>query len=182
MRRAVGGVNVGIKSHTFLRRYSSWQLRLANKLQKSYADAASLKLSNVHCSGHGALVESRVPSPKEIYARWKQEPLRLFDEAPVAITVFDDDLRYLDGNDAACQLLQITQEELSTKRVGELSRDSQFARRVRDTRGRSVFEENLRLPRKDGSERFVNAITRPNIVPGLHLCFYIDVTEKQKLQ
>ena len=126
-------------------------------------------------------METRVPSP-EIYARWKQEPLRLFDEAPVAITVFDDDLRYLDGNPAACHLLQITQAELSTKRVGELSRHSQFARRVRETRDESVLEENLRLQRQDGSERFVNAITRPNVLPGLHLCFYIDVTEKQKLQ
>jgi PAS domain S-box-containing protein len=126
-------------------------------------------------------VERKALSPDEIYARWRQEPLRLFDESPVAITVFDDELRYLDGNPAACRLLQITREELSTKRVGEISRDSQFARQVRASRG-EVFEESLQLPMTDGSVRFVTAVTRPNITPGLHLCFFMDVTEQQKLQ
>lgn len=101
----------------------------------------------------------------------------------MAILVFDDSLKYLDANEAACQLWQSAREQLIGKRVGELSKDGErLARRIRESRGTSPVEENLVLLLPDGSSRDAEVITRPNVAPGAHLSFYRDVTEKRAMQ
>ena len=45
-----------------------------------------------------------------------------------------------------------------------------------------MVEENLTLVLEDGSARYVELVTRPNILPGLHVSFSRDVTERRQMQ
>ena len=121
---------------------------------------------------------------RNVEAIWMEEPRRLFDQAPEAILVFDDGLRYLDANPAACELLRRTREEIVGRRVGEFSQQDgeRLARRVREANGGMVVEENLTVVLQDGTERCVELVTRPNLLPGIHVSFSRDVTERRQLQ
>jgi PAS domain S-box-containing protein len=123
-------------------------------------------------------------SPDEAYVVWKQEPHRLFEQAPEAILVFDDGLRYIDANAAACQLLHRTKEEVVGKRVGDFSSEdgARLALRVREASGMTPVEESLTVILPDGGVRFIEVVTRPNVLPGVHASFSRDVTERKRLQ
>lgn len=118
------------------------------------------------------------------YQRWQQEAPRLFEEAPEAILVFDDDLRYLDANTAACQLLRRPKAQIIGKRVGELSGDAgaRLAQRVAAAQGKIPVEENLVITFADGGRREIEVVTRPNVLPGVHVSFNRDVTERRQMQ
>lgn len=123
-------------------------------------------------------------SPDGAYAIWKREPRRLFERAPEAILVFDDDLRYIDANAAACHLLHRTKEEIVGKRVGDFSADdgARLALRVRESLEAGAVEECLTVLLPDGSMRYVEVVTRLNILSGVHASFSRDVTERKQLQ
>jgi len=108
----------------------------------------------------------------------------LFEQAPEAILVFDDNLRYIDANGAACQLLRRVKEEIVGKRVGEFSAEdgARLALRVRESLGGTAVEECLTVLLPDGGVRYVELVTRPNILPGIHASFSRDVTERKQLQ
>jgi two-component system cell cycle sensor histidine kinase/response regulator CckA len=102
----------------------------------------------------------------------------------MAILVFADKLRYLDANRAACQLLQRTQEEILGKHVGKFSQTdgARLARRVEEARGRAPVKESLTITLSDGRVRYVELVMRPNILPGRHVAFVHDVTERRQMQ
>ncbi len=120
----------------------------------------------------------------EEYARWKQEPHRLFEEAPEAILVFNNDLLYLDANPAACRLLRRSKQEILGSKVGDFSEQdgARLARRILESGPSLSVEENLSLRFADGSERHVELVTRPNLLPGIHASFSRDVTERRQMQ
>lgn len=120
----------------------------------------------------------------EIYEVWKLEPRWLFDQAPEAILIFNDAHEYLDANLAACTLLGRTRQEILGRHVGDFSSEdgSRLACRIREAQGAAVLEENLRLELSDGTVRYAELVTRPNILPGIHVSFSRDVTERRELQ
>ena len=118
------------------------------------------------------------------YEGWKLEPRWLFDQAPEAVLIFDDNLKYVDANPAACQLLRRSRQEIVGSHVGDFSAEdgSRLACRIREAEGAVVVEENLKLTLCDGIIRYVELVTRPNILPGIHVSFSRDVTERRELQ
>jgi two-component system cell cycle sensor histidine kinase/response regulator CckA len=118
------------------------------------------------------------------YEGWKVEPRWLFDQATEAVLIFDDNLEYVDANPAACQLLRRSKQEIVGRHVGDFSTEdgSRLACRIREAQGAAVVEENLKLTLCDGNIRYVELVARPNILPGIHVSFSRDVTERHELQ
>lgn len=98
----------------------------------------------------------------------------LFDHFPTGVLVADDRAFYVDANQAACQLLdrsrdQIIGQHLSTivapGRTAEV--DLQWRSFIRDGSQHGVFEVAL----ADGTTRQVMFNARANFLPGLHCSF-----------
>ncbi len=116
-------------------------------------------------------------------AGWQDNPRWLFENAPEAILVFDNSLRYLDANPAACRLLHRRKEEIIGHRIGDFSQDgARLAKALEEACGRTSVEESHILLLPDGSSRTVEIVTRPNMLPGIHLSFSRDVTERRVLE
>ncbi|HEY3928228.1 MAG TPA: ATP-binding protein [Candidatus Koribacter sp.] len=125
----------------------------------------------------------RATPTTETYAAWKAEPHRLFDEAPVGILVFDDDLRYVDANAAACALLRRSREEIVGHSMGDFSEDGErLARCVREAGSSPITEQIMPVVVSGGERRWAEVVTRPNVVPGVHLSFSRDVTERERMR
>jgi len=83
---------------------------------------------------------------------------RLFDLAPDAIIVLDEDGRYIHANDAACRLTGFTHQELTTMRVGDLTVPSDRAaavQRFKRLRKAERIEGDFLIRRKDKTEVWV---------------------------
>lgn len=123
-------------------------------------------------------------SPEKLNA-WKKEASQLFEKAPDAILVYDERLQYVDANRAAEMLLRRKKEEIAGKHVGDFcepQEGARMARRVLESRGEAIVEENIHLLLPDGSSRYAEVVTRPNIVEGIHVSFLRDVTERCEMR
>lgn len=119
----------------------------------------------------------------ESYKAWKAEASRLFDETPLAILVFDDDLKYLDANSTACVMLRRNREEVVGHHVGDFSPDGERLReRVRGAHAYPAAETIVPVQVDGGERRWFALTIRPSVLPGLHLSFSRDVTEREQLR
>ena len=93
------------------------------------------------------------------------------DQAPVAVFVADDDLRYIAVNEFACSLLGYTREELLGVSAGEVTRAA--ASEQADFVGHGTRDGQSRLVAKDGTEIPVAYRTSETTVAGMR--FYVVI-------
>ena len=91
-----------------------------------------------------------------------------FEEARDAMVALGDDRRILDANAAACALFEQSRDRLGGRKMNEL------------VLGESEGEGEI--ARADGSRCFVSMVTRPSVLPGVHLTILRDETERRWLE
>ncbi len=104
----------------------------------------------------------------------------LFEHAPDAVLVVDEQRRYSAANAAACRLFGLAREELIGRSSGELYHPedrAQFPRLWERFLAEGHWTHRARIVRPDGSVRTVEFHARANFLPGRHLSILRDVTE-----
>jgi PAS domain S-box-containing protein len=122
----------------------------------------------------------------EAVLREHEQKLRaVFETALDAIFITDDDRRYVDVNPAGCELLGVARRDLLGRRIEE------FMPAENRVGVEESWAEFLRRPqqhtewetlRADGTVRLAEASTHPNFLPGLHIAFLRDVTDRKRLE
>jgi len=108
----------------------------------------------------------------------------LFESAPDAIIIMDEEGRYTHANNAACHLTGYTEKELTAMRVGDLTVPSdRFSalERFRRLRRAERVEGDFLIRRKDGSEIWVEVHAVPS-GNGTYQMILRDVSERLTAQ
>ena len=118
--------------------------------------------------------------------REHEQKLRaVFDTALDAIFITDDDRRYVDVNPAGCDLIGVAKRDLIGQRVDAFLPPERLEQVqgawAQYIKGGPVREEWETL-RSDGTVVVSEASARPNFVPGLHIAFMRDITDKKRLE
>jgi PAS domain S-box-containing protein len=122
----------------------------------------------------------------EAVLRGHEQKLRaVFDTSLDAIFITDDDRRYVDVNPAGSDLIGIAKRDLIGRKLDEFLPPERLEQ-VRESwdeyiAGPPVQEEWLTM-RPDGTVVVSEASARPNFVPGLHIAFMRDVTDRRRLE
>jgi PAS domain S-box-containing protein len=134
-----------------------------------------------------SLIEAAIERERsEVVLREHEQKLRaVFDTALDAIFITDDDRRYVDVNPAGCELIGVSKHDLIGRRVDEFLPPDRLEL-VLETwgqyiKGGPVREEWLTM-RSDGAVVVSDASARPNFVPGLHIAFMRDITDRKRLE
>ena len=122
----------------------------------------------------------------EIVLREHEQKLRaVFDTALDAIFITDDNRRYVDVNPAACEYIGVAKRDLVGRRIDDFLPPSRLATVEEDwadyLAGGPILAE-WETQRVDGSVRIAEASAHPNFVPGLHIAFFRDVTDRKRLE
>ena len=118
--------------------------------------------------------------------REHEQKLRaVFDTALDAIFITDDDRRYVDVNPAGCDLIGVAKRDLIGQRVDAFLPPERLDHLLQTwaqyIAGGPVREEWETL-RSDGTVVVSEASARPNFVPGLHIAFMRDITDRKRLE
>ena len=118
--------------------------------------------------------------------REHEQKLRaVFDTALDAIFITDDDRRYVDVNPAACDLIGVSKQDLIGQRVDAFLPPERLDHLLQTwaqyIAGGPVRQEWETL-RSDGTVVVSEASARPNFVPGLHIAFMRDITDRKRLE
>ena len=102
----------------------------------------------------------------------------VFENAPDAMLIVDDERRYVDANPAACEMFGITREEFLRRSVGDLSPPSGRPQldeywRALMAAGKLRGEYRYELP--DGALRELQFSVIANFMPGRHLAIVREV-------
>ena len=122
----------------------------------------------------------------EVVLREHEQKLRaVFDTALDAIFITDDDRRYVDVNPAGCDFIGVAKRDLIGRRVDEFL-PPQRLELVRATwdeylQGGPVREE-WETMRPDGTVVVSDVSAHPNFLPGLHIAFMRDITDRKLLE
>ena len=122
---------------------------------------------------------------EEILREHEQKLRAVFETAHDAIFITDDARRTVDANPAACEYLGVAKRDLIGRRVEEFLPPHRRATIEEDwatyLAGGPVIQEweNQRL---DGTIRVAEASAHPNFLPGLHIAFLRDITERKQLE
>lgn len=109
---------------------------------------------------------------------------RLFDLAPDAIIVMDDEGHYIHANAAACRLTGFSYEELTTMRVGDLTVPSDRAdalQRFNSLRKAARVEGDFHFRRKDNAEIWVE-IRAVSLDDGMYAMSFRNVSQRVAAQ
>jgi two-component system, cell cycle sensor histidine kinase and response regulator CckA len=122
----------------------------------------------------------------ETVLREHEQKLRaVFDTALDAIFITDDERRYVDVNPAGCEYLGVAKRDLIGRKIDEFLPPNKLATVEADwaeyVAGGPMLAE-WETQRTDGSVRVAEASARPHFLPGLHIAFYRDVTERKRLE
>jgi PAS domain S-box-containing protein len=107
----------------------------------------------------------------------------VFENALDPILLLDDRFRFVDGNPAACELLGYGREEILQLTVWDVTpvetrgRVPQFLQRFL---AEGTLSGEYTLLCKGGTTREVEFRGVAHILPGLHLAFYQDITERKR--
>ena len=110
---------------------------------------------------------------------------RIFEHAPEALFVFDDQHRFTDANPAACALAGRPREEIIGATITQHLRHPDCVDAAEsDARWQQFMHDGYRVSeglvaRPDGTERHIEIHARANILPGLHLCVAHDITARK---
>jgi PAS domain S-box-containing protein len=134
-----------------------------------------------------SLIEAAIERERsETVLREHEEKLRaVFETALDAIFINDDERRYVDVNPAGCEFLGISKDDLIGRRIEDFlpahkaaTIKEDWAKKIEAGPARSEWETVL----PDGTVRIADASAHPNFVPGLHIAFLRDVTERKRLE
>lgn len=103
----------------------------------------------------------------------------IFEESFDAIAIIDDDMRYTDVNEAAAELLGVTQEELRGRSISEFVPEEWKDENVDvELSATGADSETVPIRRADGTVLTVEYTTVMDFIPGQHLAIFRDVTER----
>jgi two-component system cell cycle sensor histidine kinase/response regulator CckA len=108
-----------------------------------------------------------------------------FDHCLDAVLVMDDAGRHVDANPAACALLGYTRDELCERSIADIVPEEDRARvisRWADLLRTGQREGRLTVCHRDGTLRHVEYRARARVLPGLHVSWNRDVTERGKAE
>jgi PAS domain S-box-containing protein len=122
----------------------------------------------------------------EAALREHEQKLRaVFDTALDAVFITDNDRRYVDANPAACEYVGVTKRELVGRRIDEFlpphrleTIDEDWAAYLKGGPIRAEWETQ----KEDGTPQVADASARSNFLPGLHIAFLRDITERRRLE
>ena len=122
----------------------------------------------------------------EAVLREHEQKLRaVFDTALDAIFITDDDRRYVDVNPAGCDLIGVSKRDLIGRHLDEFLPPERIEHVqtlwAEYIKGGPVREE-WQTMRPDGTVVVSEASARPNFVPGLHIAFMRDITDRKRLE
>ncbi|MBA3347861.1 MAG: PAS domain S-box protein, partial [Actinobacteria bacterium] len=122
----------------------------------------------------------------EAVLREHEQKLRaVFDSALDAIFITNDEREYVDVNPAGCELLGVAKRDLLGRRIDDFLPPGRRATVDVDWerfRSRDAVLEEWEALRADGEIRQVEASARPGFLPGLHIAFLRDITERKRLE
>lgn len=99
----------------------------------------------------------------------------LFDNLEVAAAILDDSSANLDANEAACDLVGASRDEVLGRMLGDFvpEEDLQLvATQWQTLRRDGLLSGIARIRRKDGETRLVRFNAKANIAPGIHLILF----------
>jgi PAS domain S-box-containing protein len=105
----------------------------------------------------------------------------VFEEAPEAMLLIDDERAFLAGNRRARELLRVTPEELLTMRVDDVAGEG-LEERWAAFRASGHQEGSLLVRARDGTEHDVVLTARADFEPGRHLAILRPVAPPRVLQ
>ena len=115
----------------------------------------------------------------------EQKLRAVFDTALDAVFITDDDRRYVDVNPAACDYLGVTRRDLIGRKLDEFLPPQRLATVEEDwnafLHGGPIREE-WETQRSDGTILIADASARPSFLPGMHIAFLRDSTERKRLE
>ncbi|MDX6439451.1 MAG: two-component system, cell cycle sensor histidine kinase and response regulator CckA [Gaiellaceae bacterium] len=122
----------------------------------------------------------------EAILREQEQKLRaVFDMAIDAIFITNDDRRYVDVNPAACEYYGVAKRDLIGRKVEDFLPPHRSATIEEDWAAflqggpiRAEWETQM----IDGTIQVADASARPNFLPGLHIAFFRDITERKRLE
>jgi PAS domain S-box-containing protein len=122
----------------------------------------------------------------EAALREHEQKLRaVFDTALDAIFITDDERRYVDVNPAACEYYGVARRDLVGMRIDDFLPPHKLETLEEDwaayLAGGPILAE-WEIQRADGTVRVAEASAHPNFLPGLHIAFFRDVTERRRLE
>lgn len=122
----------------------------------------------------------------DVVLREHEQKLRaVFDTALDAIFITDDDRRYVDVNPAGCDMIGVSKQDLIGRRVDEFL-PPQRLQLVLETWDQYVaggpVHEEWETMRPDGTVIVSDASARPHFLPGLHIAFLRDITDRKRLE
>ena len=107
----------------------------------------------------------------------------MIDSAHDAILVADDDAIYIEANPAACDLLGLPREALIGRSVREfLEPNFDFDKSWKAFREQKRERGELRLVRPDGGIRYVEYTSTVDFLPGRHVAFMRDITDRKRAE
>ncbi|HEX9951298.1 MAG TPA: PAS domain S-box protein, partial [Rubricoccaceae bacterium] len=136
--------------------------------------------------GLGAVLSHQsITDLRDSQERLSQNQMRLkaiFEGSLDAIVLADDEGRYVDANPAAAALLGYSREEfleIGVPDVLSVSQDLDFSERWAAIQSNGTDSRELVLYRKDGTAVNVEQRATFNVLPGLHLSTFRDITARK---
>jgi len=135
---------------------------------------------HVMWDGNGGVVAIvRDLSEQEEQIRQQERYEASFHGAFDAMVVADDDGRYIEANQSACELFGMEKETLLGHSIEDfLPDDYDFAAAWRQFEESTVDRGTLEIIREDGEKRIIEYAATANIVSGEHLSVLRDVTDR----
>lgn len=127
----------------------------------------------------GVVAIVRDLSLKEAQVRQQERYEASFQRAFDAMVVADDEGRYIEANQSACELFGLRKEELLGRTIEDFTPDGyDFEAAWRQFEDNTTDRGTLKIVRDDGDERVVEYAATANIVSREHLSVLRDVTDR----
>ncbi|EMA59862.1 PAS domain S-box protein [Halorubrum lipolyticum] len=127
----------------------------------------------------GVVAIVRDLSQQEEHIRQQERYEASFQGAFDAIVVADDEGRYIEANQSACELFGLEKEELLGRSIEEfIPEEYDFAGAWRQFEDTTTDRGMLQILRDDGETRVIEYAATANIVAGEHLSVLRDVTDR----
>jgi PAS domain S-box-containing protein len=128
------------------------------------------------------LARSVFMQTNERFLRRDLEYRSIFDSAPDAILIVDTSATCRAANPSALQLFGIPRREILGSSIARFCRPNEFDRCWARLLSEQSDREQLQLLRKEKAPVFVELTARADFLPGRHMVFLRDVTERRRAE